>query len=149
MPARPTITDEIAKLICRAASEGVSTRGAARVAGLSEATVFRWLARGRAELEASDGWSDLSLSVLGRFARDFAFAQAKQEEKAIRVLTSVMADAEAPQRDRIKAATWWLERARREDYGPDAGAVEVEAEGEDWADELERRIDALDADTVH
>ncbi len=127
---RPTkLTPAVQALVVSAIQGGNTRDVAASYAGIRRATLFEWLARGRA-------------AQTGLF-RDFADAIEKAEADA--VVTSVGLIRRAAQTS-WQAAAWWLERRYPDEWGrKDRVAIErlVETEADHMAREL-----GLDRDEI-
>ena len=101
MARKCLLTPEVQSAIVGAIEKGATRREAALAAGISETTLYRWLARGEKAQK-------------GQF-REFYEAVKQAEEKA--VLGFVSAIWEAAQNGKWQAAAWWLERRYPEDWG--------------------------------
>jgi hypothetical protein len=107
--ARETKLDDLVeKRICDALSRGHSWAAAARAGGISEACIHEWRQRGRSG-------EPRFVEFLERVDR----AEHVAEARAIEVLTSKF---DSPDESvSLRAAQWWLERRRAEDWGAKKG----------------------------
>lgn len=145
-PGRPCLlTPERAEAIERASAVGANTALAAEAAGVSRATLARWIARGRAAAEAredkepadprDDPYVDLHRRVeraratmatraLGRVLQ--AGAGSLVLDERVRTYTDPVTGLEVEERQvrylrpDWRAAAWWLARIFPEHYGPNA-----------------------------
>lgn len=95
------LTPEVAQAIVKAVSAGNPRGVAAAAAGVSRATLFRWLARGRRETEGA--------------YRDLCDGVKKAEARAVRRRVGVVRKAAAS--GAWQAAAWWLERRYPDEFG--------------------------------
>ncbi|MFD5328918.1 hypothetical protein [Streptomyces sp. NPDC127092] len=145
-PGRPCLlTPERIDAIERASAVGANTALAAEAAGVSRATLARWIARGRAAAEAredgdpadprDDPYVDLHRRVelarsrmatraLGRVLQ--AGAGSLVLDERVRTYTDPVTGLEVEERQvrylrpDWRAAAWWLARIFPEHYGPNA-----------------------------
>lgn len=94
---------------------GVSVGGAAELVGVGRRTVYEWLRKGEANLEEFQA-SGADLDEYGQFAEDFHRARAAPEQKMVGTVVSIATNEDEAGAVRLKAATWWLEKCRPEDY---------------------------------
>ncbi|OVZ99495.1 hypothetical protein B9W64_37510 [Streptomyces sp. CS159] len=153
-PGRPRLlSEEVEARLVAASRTGVAVELAAEMAGISRTTFLRWMARGRAEIEArEDGESPeeeeaqyAALYEKVRTARATAAARAMANIRRVadggivtKVTTRKFRDSvtgdivEETVEDRTspdwRADAWYLERQHREHYGKDA-VVAVEITG--------------------
>jgi transposase-like protein len=104
------LDDLVEKRICDALSRGHSWAAAARAGGIDEATLHRWRAAGRAD----DGGQRMR-----EFCERVDRAEHVAEARAIEVLTSKFDSLD--ESVSLRAAQWWLERRRAEDWGAKKG----------------------------
>ena len=104
--AKLKLTKATHKKITRSIREGHFTVVAAQLAGISETTLYRWLDAGR---EAKTG-------VYREFWEAVEQAKAQAEAKYLTAVRMIAHDAK--HRDRLRAATWWLERRHAGRYSP-------------------------------
>ncbi|WP_431776473.1 hypothetical protein [Streptomyces cucumeris] len=149
-PGRPCLlTPERADAIERASAVGANTVLAAEAAGVSRATLARWIARGRAAAEAredgepadprDDPYVDLCRRVELARARmaTRALARVLQAgagslvlEERVRTFTDPVTGLDVEERQvrylrpDWRAAAWWLARVFPEHYGPNAKSWE-------------------------
>ena len=103
--ARDTKLDDLrSKRICDALRQGHSYATAARAGGISEASLYAWLERGRQGEQPY-------LEFLEKFDR----ADHEAEERAVRVLISKFDSDD--DRVAMQAAQWWLTRRRAAQWG--------------------------------
>lgn len=129
---RLSLTREVYDRIVLAVRGGAYLDDAAAYAGVSERTLYAWLARGRdAETRADNGneLSDDDRLLLG-FQRDVARARA---DATIRNVTLVQQAAQTS----WQAAAWWLERTNPRKWGRHE-TVEITGDTVDVADDYER-----------
>jgi hypothetical protein len=145
-PGRPCLlTPERVNAIVKASAVGANTSLAAEAAGVSRATLARWIARGRAAVEAredgepSDPRDDAYVDVYRRveLARaqmaTRALARVLQAgagslvlEERLRTYTDPVTGLDVEERQvrylrpDWRAAAWWLARVFPEHYGPNA-----------------------------
>lgn len=98
------LTEELIETICTEIKRGVPYKYAARIAGTSDQTVYKWRKKGEAEPEDSDS--------LFRLLYD-EFERAKALAVAYRVETI----RKAGDAGQWTAAAWWLERVDPEEFG--------------------------------
>ncbi|MEU8540929.1 hypothetical protein AB0C52_13230 [Streptomyces sp. NPDC048717] len=149
---RPTLLSaEVESRILAASRTGIAVELAAEAAGISAATYWRWMARGRAEAAARDEGQDpdhdedcyVELFERVRTARAMAAARAMANIRRVadggittKITTRKYRDPETGQiveevtEDRTapdwRADAWYLERQHRHHYGKDAAlAVEI------------------------
>lgn len=149
-PGRPCLlTPERADAIVRACAVGANTVLAAEAAGVSRATLARWIARGRAAAEArEDGEpADPRDEAYVELHRRVELARAQMATRALaRVLQAGAGSLVLEERVRTftdpvtgldveerqvrylrpdwRAAAWWLARVFPEHYGPNAKSFE-------------------------
>ena len=104
--AKLKLTKATQHKITRSIRAGHFTVIAAQLAGISETTLYRWLDAGR---EAKTG-------VYREFWEAVELAKAQAENKYLSVVRAVANDK--TRKDRLKAATWWLERRHAGRYSP-------------------------------
>jgi hypothetical protein len=101
MTGRPSkLTPDVQRKLTKALAGGNTRSDAARLAGISRATLFAWLARGRRQKS-------------GQFL-DFLDAVKKAETEAAAYHVAIIHRAA---RQHWQASAWWLERRRRRDFG--------------------------------
>lgn len=101
--ARPSsLTPAVTEKVCEALKLGVSWEAAAAHAGVSAATIYRWLA------QADD---DKKNKMFREFREQTTRARDSSE---VRMAAIVM---KAAQEGDAKAAQWWLERRRSASWG--------------------------------
>lgn len=149
-PGRPSLlTPERIDAIVRAAAVGVPTVLAAEGAGVSRSTIDRWMARGRAAVQArkdgepADVCDDTFVELFQRVssARAQMAAQALTRvlqagagslvvDERIRTWTDPATGTEMTERlvrylrPDWRAAAWWLTRVFPDQYGPNAASFE-------------------------
>ncbi|WP_415962047.1 hypothetical protein [Streptomyces sp. 021-4] len=145
-PGRPSLlTPERVDAVVRASAVGAATYLAAEAAGVSRATLGRWMARGRDAAEAreegepgnprDDAYVDLFRRVEAARARmaTQALARVLQAgagslvlEERVRTYTDPVTGLDVEERQvrylqpDWRAAAWWLTRVFPEHYGPNA-----------------------------
>ncbi|MCS0606018.1 hypothetical protein NX794_33140 [Streptomyces sp. LP11] len=160
-PGRPCLLSPArVDAIVRASAVGASTTLAAEAAGVSRATLARWLARGRAAAEArEDGEApDVEDEAFVDLFRRVELARSQMATRALaRVLQAGAGSLVLDERVRTyrdpetgldveerqthylradwRAASWWLARVFPEHYGPNAKSWEEQL-GEFTAGEL-------------
>lgn len=175
-PPRPTgrprlLSEDVEARLVAASRTGVAVELAAEMAGVSRTTFLRWMARGRAEVEAreADEAPDpaeeeyMVLYEKVRTARATAAARAMMNIRRIadggivtkvttrqfrdsvsgEIVTETVEDRTSPD---WRADAWYLERQHREHYGKDAiVAVEINGLGDISAgqDDALEDLDAL------
>ncbi|MFJ4908461.1 hypothetical protein ACIQCR_17225 [Streptomyces sp. NPDC093249] len=150
---RTLLSAEVESRILAASRSGVAVELAAEAAGISSATYWRWMARGRAEATARDDGHKprrdedpyVELFERVRTARAMAAARAVanirrsaeggsvtktttrkyRDPETGQIVEEVTEDRSAPD---WRAAAWYLERQHRHHYGKDA-ALSVEITG--------------------
>lgn len=150
MPRPTKLTDPVAVAIAAAVSSCASLRAAAGAAGVSEASLHAWMARGRSErarLEAATGELEAlprARSAVARKARMAAQKAAQPVPGELRYLEFLEriehadADAQVLAAERIasagvdewRAAAWLLERRDPATFGPPKARVAVEGSGD-------------------
>ncbi|GAA5083307.1 hypothetical protein [Streptomyces similanensis] len=172
-PGRPCLlTPERADAIVRASAVGANTVLAAEAAGVSRATLARWLARGRAAAEdREDGQpADPREDVFVDLYRRVESARAQMATRALaRVLQAGAGSLVLEERVRTytdpvtgldveekqtrylrpdwRAAAWWLARVFPEHYGPNAKSWDEQLD-EFTAGELRSERDRADSDEL-
>lgn len=99
MPRRTKLTDRTKEDIVKALKAGNSRRDSALYAGISEATFYSWMARGR---EGEPLYAE--------------FLEAVEKAEAQSVVRNVAIIQRAAE-ETWQAAAWWLERKRPDDWG--------------------------------
>src|SRR5262245_21732352 len=94
------LTPEIQKAIVDAIADGCTRHDAAEASGISERTLYYWLAQGR---KATRG-------VYRQFLAAVKKAEAEAVNRNVRIITKAAETA-------WQAAAWWLERRRSRDFG--------------------------------
>ena len=122
---RPLIlSEEIQKAVLDSLMGGNYLETAAAFAGISRATLFDWLDKGRKAHEALSSGNEMLPN--GQLYADFLdaveIAQAKAEVRMVAVIQSKALD-------NWQAAAWWLERAKPRKYGRLDRAEVTGAEG--------------------
>lgn len=116
------LTKDSREAICGCIAVGVSLQCAAETQGITGRTLKRWLARGRAALEAA---ANVAPDLIERDG-DLLKLVDVEEQPYVRLVFEVdraTARAEAHYTQRLylaedwRAAAWWLERRRSRDYG--------------------------------
>jgi transposase len=135
--SRPTkLTPEVQEKIVQALQAGNYQETAARYAGISEPTFYRWMA---------DALDDNAPKELREFREAVENARAAAEVRSVALIQ------QAAQNGTWQAAAWFLERShahrwgryqRTEVTGPNGGPVQVDI------DVLDKRIAELIADTA-
>lgn len=113
---------------------GHSYAAAARAGGIDEATLLRWLSRGRDGEEPYRG-----------FCRRFDEADHAAENRAVEVVTSRMESSDP--KVALAAAQWWLTRRRVATWGdkPVEGKVAEETQAGDDMDLLRSLMAAAES----
>ena len=170
--ARPTdLTEAVQKGILRALNTGASIRAASNSVGINEATYYRWMARGNAELnrikEAEQTLANLPRGT-AKTKRDAArkatkpltaeepfckFCESVTRARAkvdIQIVSSIV---QAAQNGDWRAGAWLMERRgdpefykveRTEISGPEGKPIETQALTPDYADpEVRRHAEGL------
>lgn len=128
-------------LILENIAAGAWRNQAAAIAGVGERTLKRWTSRGRENLTAVEAFElgetdeQVELDDYGLFTAKLLQAEENAENKLLIKVINLAGDDNVPPRDRLKAATWLLERRNRRRYGPapvevtgkDGGPIEVDA----------------------
>ncbi|MET9776119.1 hypothetical protein ABZ023_17995 [Streptomyces sp. NPDC006367] len=167
-PGRPRLlSEEVEARLVAASRTGVAVELAAEMAGISRTTFLRWMARGRAEVEARENGDPpeeeetqyAALYEKVRTARATAAARAMANIRRVadggivtKVTTRKFRDSvtgeivEETVEDRTapdwRADAWYLERQHREHYGKDATlAVEITGLDGPAAGEDEQSVD--------
>lgn len=167
-PGRPRLlSEEVEARLVAASRTGVAVELAAEMAGVSRTSFLRWMARGRAEIEAREEGEPpaeeeseyAALYEKVRTARATAAARAMANIRRVadggivtKVTTRRFRDSvtgeivEETVEDRTspdwRADAWYLERQHREHYGKDAiVAVEITGLGDVPADQDDAPID--------
>jgi len=110
---RLLLTADVAERIEQAVRSGAYIDDAAQYAGVSERTLYRWLARGR-EVEALvDAGEDVSPNDVLLLQ----FWQSTQKARAEAVLRNVTLIQQAAQAGSWQAAAWYLERTAWQKWG--------------------------------
>ena len=106
MGRKSKLTEQVRKDITGYIQMGHFTSVAAALAGVSESTLYRWLEKGRTAKSGKyrEFWEAIEKSK--------AYAEAKYLE-AVREISN-----DERHKDRLKAATWWLERRHAGRYSP-------------------------------
>lgn len=133
--ARPRSKFTVARRrrILKALNGGRFRYTAAALAGVGERTLKEWISRGRLELDALE-LADLEAKALpevtawGEFYLEVLAAEAVAEDKALGVIVDIATDKESEDRDRLKAATWYLAAKYPRRYGSGA-RVEITGKG--------------------
>jgi len=149
-PGRPSLlTPERVDAIARAAAVGVPTALAAEGAGVSRSTIDRWMARGRAAVQAredgepADARDDVFMELFQRVSSARAQMAARAltrvlqagagslvVDERIRTWTDPVTGTEMTERlvrylrPDWRAAAWWLARVFPDQYGPNAMSFE-------------------------
>lgn len=126
--------------ILNAIQGGAWRNQAAALAGVGERTIKRWIALGRENLAAIEAYEEgdgpeVELDDYGLFCAKVLQAEEIADANLVQVVVDLAGSPTVPPRDRIKAATWLLERRNRKRYGPgpvavtgpDGGPVEIDA----------------------
>lgn len=130
---RPIISKEVADTIAGYIKIGVFVDEACGAAGISRASYYNWMERGRAERERMRMLGDVVPREEEKDYVDFLDIVEKAYDEA--TLRNMAVVAKASERGDWRAATWWLEQARPHKYGKreriehtgaDGGAVKVE-----------------------
>lgn len=105
---RPEVQDQIVNAV----TAGNYLETAAEYAGVSRATLFEWLAKGRQAREAIDNQQDPGPNgeMYANFSDAVAQAQAGAEIQAVALVRRAALDS-------WQAAAWWLERSKPRRYG--------------------------------
>ena len=106
----------VRRVILRALRDGAKHYHAAELAGVDERTLKRWLAAGRANIEAVDlhdagEGPEAELDDFGEFYLAVAEVRGRADQPAVRCIVRAI------ERGDVKAAQWWLERRRPAEYG--------------------------------
>ncbi|MEU0427167.1 hypothetical protein ABZ235_26775 [Streptomyces canus] len=150
------LSDEVEARLVNASRTGIAVELAAEMAGISRTSFLRWMALGRAEIEARESGEEpneeaeeyAALYVKVRTARAHAAARAMANIRRVadggivtktttrqfrdsvtgEIVTETVEDRTAPD---WRADAWYLERQHREHYGKDAiVAVEITGLGD-------------------
>lgn len=106
MSRKAKLTPELQAEIVGYIRMGHFTQVAARLGGISESTLYRWLERGR---NAKSG-------RYREFWEAIETAKAFAEARYLETVRDIAQDQR--HKDRLKAATWWLERRHAGRYSP-------------------------------
>lgn len=120
-------TKAVHEVIVSELKSGQRPQGACARAGITLATFHDWVKRGK----AGDPW-------LYEFAEDVEIAFNMAEANAVDVVHDVMADEDAD--TRLKAASYWLERARPDGYSKQVKTL-VDKQIENFMIRLEEALD--------
>lgn len=110
---RTKLSQEISDQICTALRAGNYQEIAARFAGVSESSYWRWLDRGRTErtrIEKDGGEPVAKEFVYYQFACDVDRARAASEVRYVGLIANAAAET-------WQAAAWWLERSAPAKWG--------------------------------
>lgn len=138
MGQQTKLTQEVQELIVSALRAGNYQETAARFAGISKPTFYRWMERGESEAEEDQKYRD--------------FRDAVEKAKAVGEVLDLKVINDAAQDGSWQAAAWKLERkfphkwgrmVRAEVSGVDGQAIKVEV---DAKTELKRLLGLLDDD---
>ncbi len=102
MPRPTKLTRKRLEAICATLSTGGTRKAAAAVAGVGESTFYDWMRAG-----ANDEGSNLARQLV-------VVVEAAEGEAELRAATTIN---EAIDKGDWKAAAWWLERRRRQEWG--------------------------------
>jgi transposase-like protein len=102
MPRRTKLTSQRMLVIQKALRAGSTRKAAAAVAGVGESTFYDWMRAG-----ANDEGSNLARQLV-------VVVEAAEGEAELRAATTIN---EAIDKGDWKAAAWWLERRRRQEWG--------------------------------
>ena len=128
----------LAEILCDMASAGMSMTACANAAHVSRRAIYDWLKRGEKDIERYGA----PTTIYGHLYINFNAARANVEKKMVDTVVSIASNEEAEDRDRLKAATWYLEKARSREYG---GTQRIEVgtadeEQTDWAAVIAERV---------
>lgn len=110
---------DVIQRVLQAAAIGCSQETCAALAGIDQATLSRWLKKGREELEHAQDPDNLP--AFAQFARDFAQCQASQIEHALTVIDREM--------DTNPMLAWKVVERREKGYQPPAPALPEKPSG--------------------
>ena len=143
---------------------GLFRQNAAELCGISARTLSGWTGKGRDQLEQAerskqDG-KPYKLGPYARFLLELLAAEAEAESKLIGVVYKIATNAKADDRDRIAAATWYLERKNNLRYGRGALRVDIGKPDEDDVEDVvetvlerltavEKRVSGDGGETTH
>lgn len=105
--------------ILQAASVGCSQETCAALAGIDQATLSRWLKKGRLELERAEDLDNLP--AFAQFAKDFFEVQAGMNERALTIINREM--------DTNPMLAWKVVERREKGYQPPAPALPEKPSG--------------------
>lgn len=161
------LSEEVEARLVNASRTGIAVELAAEMAGISRTSFLRWMALGRAEVEAREDGEDpdpeaeqyAALYEKVRTARAHAAARAMANIRRVadggivtkvttrqfrdsvtgEIVTETVEDRTAPD---WRADAWYLERQHREHYGKDATlAVEITGLGDAGVDPEDQAVD--------
>lgn len=134
-----TLDDPKVKLLLQALTAGNYVEVSCAYAGLSVATVYQWLDKGRKEKErrANGEKADPSKTTYIELLEAIESARAKA------VVANVAVIQQAARSGTWQAAAWWLERTSPQQFGR---KVQAEVTGKISIDDLERRMIELIGD---
>ena len=130
MMGRPLILEthpEIVDELCELLKEGIPQSAAAPSVGISRGTLQSWKARGRAARENSIGGDSIepSEALYLDFLDRVEAARAAAEITMTRYVTKTAAGGD------VRAAMWWLDRARPERWAQRHRHEVTDSDGED------------------
>lgn len=104
----PKLTPEMIEQVCDLLIEGSTIAGAARLTGISESTIYRWLAMGK-----SEGTEPIYVELVARVGEAI-------ESSEFELLQRMRIAGSKP--DHWRATAWMLERRFPEKYGKNVSA---------------------------